>query len=139
MPSLPLSGQWRVLGATSRVWSCDGSLRADPHNSIACADPTSFDLERNGDSTALIGCLPKWRGRPQVKSGVSLVQKDNGSWSRNSVEPVATEEWKESEKQEDGETGNTEATGQTSALTGQTGAEDPQRGMEDRWLRGAYL
>ncbi|KAJ1170048.1 hypothetical protein NDU88_001929 [Pleurodeles waltl] len=121
------------------VSTCDGSLRADPHSSIACADPTSFDLERNGDSAALIGCLLQSRDRPQVKSGVSLVQKRDGSWSRNSLEPVATEEWKKSEKQEDGETGNTEATGQTSALTGQTGAEDPQRGTEDRWPRGAYL
>ncbi|KAJ1087768.1 hypothetical protein NDU88_000931 [Pleurodeles waltl] len=89
--------------------------------------------------TDLASSLGLYTYKQLVKSGVSLVQKDNSSWSRNSVEPVATEEWKESEKQEDGETGNTEAAGQTCALTGQTGAEDLQRGMEDRWPRGADL
>ncbi|KAJ1186795.1 hypothetical protein NDU88_003575 [Pleurodeles waltl] len=105
---------------------CDGSLRSDPHSSIACADSTSFDLERNGDSTAVIGRLPQSRDQPQVKSGVSLVQKENRSWSRNILEPVSTEEWKESEKQEDGKPGTTKTAGRTGVITGQSGAEDPQ-------------
>ncbi|KAJ1158587.1 hypothetical protein NDU88_011275 [Pleurodeles waltl] len=117
---------------------CDGSLRSDPHNSIACADSATHDLERNGDSNALIGWLPQSRERPQVKSGVSLGSGGVGSWSRNILEPVATDERKESEKQEDEEPGNTETAGRTGVITGQSGAEGSQRGTEDRWPRGAY-
>ncbi|KAJ1167370.1 hypothetical protein NDU88_007762 [Pleurodeles waltl] len=117
---------------------CDGSLRPDPHNSIACADSATNDLETNGDSDTLVGWLPQSRERPQVKSGVSLMSGCVRSWSRNILEPVVTEERQEWKEQEDEEPGNTETAGRTSVIAGQSGAEGPQRGTEDRWPRGAY-
>ncbi|KAJ1210030.1 hypothetical protein NDU88_005398 [Pleurodeles waltl] len=117
---------------------CDGSLRCDPHNSIACADSATNDLEMNGDSDALIGWLPQSRERPQVKSGVSLMSGGVGSWSRNILESVATEERKESKEQEDEEPGNKETAGRTGVIMGQSGAEGSQRGTEDCWPQGAY-
>ncbi|KAJ1150365.1 hypothetical protein NDU88_003159 [Pleurodeles waltl] len=119
-------------------WSkgqCDGSLRPDPHNSIACADSATNDLETNGDTNALVGWLQQPRERPRVKGGVSLMPGEVVSWSRNIPELVATEDRKE---QEDEEPGITETAVRTSVTTGQSGAEEPQRRTEDRWPREAY-
>ncbi|KAJ1207311.1 hypothetical protein NDU88_002702 [Pleurodeles waltl] len=85
--------------------------RPDPHNSIACADSATNDLETNGDSDALVGWLPLSREQPQVKSGDSLMSENVRSWSRNILGPVVTEERQEWKEQEDVEAGNTETAG----------------------------
>ncbi|KAJ1170167.1 hypothetical protein NDU88_002048 [Pleurodeles waltl] len=116
--------------------TCDGSLRPDPHNSIACADSATNDLETNGDTYALVGWLQQPRELPRVKGGVSLMpEKEVVSWSRNIPELLAKEDRTE---QEDEEPGITESVVRTSVTTGQSGAEAPQRRTEDRWPRGAY-
>ncbi|KAJ1184057.1 hypothetical protein NDU88_000867 [Pleurodeles waltl] len=118
------------------VCACDGSLRPDPHNSIACADSATNDLETIGDTDALVGWLQQPRELPQVKGGVSLMpEREVMSWSRNIPELVATEDRKE---QEDEEPGIAETAVRTSVTTGPSGAEEPQRRTEDRWPRGAY-
>ncbi|KAJ1188473.1 hypothetical protein NDU88_005234 [Pleurodeles waltl] len=114
---------------------CDGSLRSDPHNSIACADSATNDVETNGDTDALVGWLQQPQERTRVKGGVSLMTEEVVSCSRNIPELVATEDRKE---QEDEEPGITKTAVRTSVTTGQSGAEEPQRRPEDRWPRGAY-
>ncbi|KAJ1201302.1 hypothetical protein NDU88_005115 [Pleurodeles waltl] len=86
----------------------------------------------------LVGWLQQSRERPQVKSGVSLMSKEVVSWSRNILEPVATEERKEWKEQEDEEPGFTETADRTSVITGRSETEGPQQRTEDRWPRGAY-
>ncbi|KAJ1127103.1 hypothetical protein NDU88_005507 [Pleurodeles waltl] len=115
---------------------CDGLLRPDPQNSIACAASATSDLEANGDTDALVGWLQQPRELPRVKGGVSLLPEGEVvSWSRNIPELLATEEWTD---REDAEPGVTETAVRTSVTTGQSGVEEPQRRTEDRWPRGDY-
>ncbi|KAJ1108734.1 hypothetical protein NDU88_006104 [Pleurodeles waltl] len=108
---------------------CDGSLRSDPHTSLACAVSATNDLVNTTDSDALVGWLQQPRDRPRVKSGASVMPKEMVSWSARIPELVAKEE------QEDEEPGIEETAGRK---TEQAGAEEPRRRPEDRWPRGAY-
>ncbi|KAJ1136212.1 hypothetical protein NDU88_002629 [Pleurodeles waltl] len=118
------------------MYNCDGSLRPDPPNSIACAASATTDLEANGDTEALVGWLQQPRELLRVKGGVSLLPKrEIVSWSRKIPELLATEDQTD---REDAEPGVTETAVRTSVTTGQSGAEEPQRRTEDRWPRGAY-
>ncbi|KAJ1088097.1 hypothetical protein NDU88_001256 [Pleurodeles waltl] len=115
---------------------CDGSLRSDPHNSIACAASATTDPEATGDTDALVGWWQKPRELPQVKGGVSLLpEREVVGWSRKIPELLALEDQTD---REDAEPGVTETAVRTSVKTGQSGAEKPQRRTEDRWPRGAY-
>ncbi|KAJ1161308.1 hypothetical protein NDU88_001795 [Pleurodeles waltl] len=119
-----------------RVSTCDGSLRPDPHSSIACAASATPDLEANGVTDALVG----WRQQPrellQVKGGVSLLPEgDVVSWSRKIPELLAKEDQTD---REDAEPGVTATAIRTGVTKGQSGAEEPQKRTEDRRPRGAY-
>ncbi|KAJ1163004.1 hypothetical protein NDU88_003467 [Pleurodeles waltl] len=106
---------------------CDGSLRSDPHTSIACAVSATDDLVTTTDSDAVVGWLQQPRDRLRVKRGVSVMPREVASWSANIPELVTTEEQEEP--------GIEETAGRT---TEQAGAEESRRRPEDRWPRGAY-
>ncbi|KAJ1208019.1 hypothetical protein NDU88_003409 [Pleurodeles waltl] len=116
--------------------ACDGSLRPDPHNSLACADTATLHLEANGETGALVGRLPPPRELTWIKREIPPFpgkEVVSGSW--NNLELVKSEDWTD---REDAEQGVTETAVRTSVTTGQSGVEESQRVTKDRWPRRAY-